>query len=1118
MEDDDPTTSESDWLYNLLREEELVQFYDRIRDELQITRLSHFEYVTPTDLEKVGIAAPRAKSLLAAAKKARNNARTKKIINKLVQPMKPLIATTVKQIHNPPSAFRSSTPQPPVTTPLRDSSSPVLTCLIDSTDIKLGSKLGDGSFGYVMRGDWTVQPSGQTTQVAVKVLKQELMSSQPEILNDFIKEVNSMHKLNHKNLIKLYGVVLSTPMMMVTELAPLGSLRDALRKECHHTPISQLIEYAIQIAAGMEYLEAKRFLHRDLAARNVLLGLEGRKKVIKIGDFGLMRALPSQEDCYIMNEHKKVPFPWCAPESLKARQFSPASDTWMFGVTLWEMFTFGEEPWVGLNGAQILQKIDKEGERLHHPESCPDTIYGLMLQCWQAVPGDRPTFGALHDFFQDARPAEYLATRKFDQTTPLPNLSSPTSPTAPSPTNGTKRKFMTVEVGDKIQIIDGKAECYFWKGQNQRTFQIGEFPRCIVISREGKKADVSKPLEHSFVHAAHGGINLGDSWGEPGKIDPMYLKYPMDPPDLLGAPTKELPPLPNLTNRNVKSKTLFSPSKGKSGKGQFSYNRFGSESSHSKGHGSNDAPFAFLFGRRSSFSDKHKNSSRFVRSQSFTDLNRGNESPNGVKEGTLIDFSDEKYVNTGCQLLTGSPMRSMGEQNKWQSFDRGLDRLYVNVPANGLQCEPAKEETEVKTVSNFTLPPMTGRTLYDHPAESHYSRDNYSFDEAEWAVCGMSTAGTDYGSTYSDSKNGFDPESNQQKPMQSQLEDSFASSCRFNESLTTSTLTPSTVTIPPPPPPPPPPPAPPSSLPSNVLTSDEPSADQPLPSLFGCSFMQNTPSVPGGTIQTRPGFIYKDKGPAPKPPVVKASQVTLPSQSCNSSEITRPTLAANACTTSSLNLQFSLSNNNNSRHEEQPKLCDFTPSVTTNPSSNCTGDDFMKELEAKLTSYKTTKVSKDLAAELRDSTAIPALKPPPGSGVTRNRSLQRPMQTVPPLQSSSFHNSSNLPAPNKCANSITPSAPSREVVYGLMNLHKTSQSNDMEGMIDCLLSKVASASREDCRKALYRHNMDSVAALKELQMSQLLRLGIAEKTDIENALKATNWDLESAASRLLDRH
>lgn len=96
-----------------------------------------------------------------------------------------------------------------------------------------------------------------------------------------------------------------------------------------------------------------------------------------------MRALPQEDDCYVMTERKKVPFPWCAPESLKARQFSHASDTWMYGVTLWEMLSFGEDPWMGLNGTEILRKVDKEGERLAQPEACPTSYYHLMLQVYQ---------------------------------------------------------------------------------------------------------------------------------------------------------------------------------------------------------------------------------------------------------------------------------------------------------------------------------------------------------------------------------------------------------------------------------------------------------------------------------------------------------------------------------------------------------------------------------------------------------------------------------------------------------------------------------------------------------------------------------------------------------------
>lgn len=46
-------------------------------------------------------------------------------------------------------------------------------------------------------------------------------------------------------------------------------------------------------------------------------------------------------------------FSRCAPESLRVGSFSHSSDVWMFGVTMWEMFTYCEEPWFGLSGRQV---------------------------------------------------------------------------------------------------------------------------------------------------------------------------------------------------------------------------------------------------------------------------------------------------------------------------------------------------------------------------------------------------------------------------------------------------------------------------------------------------------------------------------------------------------------------------------------------------------------------------------------------------------------------------------------------------------------------------------------------------------------------------------------------
>lgn len=88
---------------------------------------------------------------------------------------------------------------------------------------------------------------------------------------------------------------------------------------------------------------------------------------------GSLRDVSSQKDpvcmvreadpsgCYQTGEEKKPPknphhssgFSRCAPESLRVGSFSHSSDVWMFGVTMWEMFTYCEEPWFGLSGRQV---------------------------------------------------------------------------------------------------------------------------------------------------------------------------------------------------------------------------------------------------------------------------------------------------------------------------------------------------------------------------------------------------------------------------------------------------------------------------------------------------------------------------------------------------------------------------------------------------------------------------------------------------------------------------------------------------------------------------------------------------------------------------------------------
>ncbi|TTM68946.1 NT-3 growth factor receptor [Bagarius yarrelli] len=282
---------------------------------------------------------------------------------------------------------------------------------IKRRDIVLKRELGEGAFGKVFLAEcYNLSPTKDKMLVAVKTLKDPTLAAR----KDFQREAELLTNLQHEHIVKFYGVCVDgDPLIMVAHGPDAMILVDGQPLQTSgELGLSQMLHIATQIAAGIVYLASQHFVHRDLATRNCLVGIG---LLVKIGDFGMSRDIYST-DYYRRGEakgciatantpqvtlppflshvfqqvggHTMLPIRWMPPESIMYRKFTTESDVWSFGVILWEIFTFGKQPWFQLANNEVIECIT-QGRVLERPRVCPKEVYDVMLGCWQREPQQR---------------------------------------------------------------------------------------------------------------------------------------------------------------------------------------------------------------------------------------------------------------------------------------------------------------------------------------------------------------------------------------------------------------------------------------------------------------------------------------------------------------------------------------------------------------------------------------------------------------------------------------------------------------------------------------------------------------------------------------------------------
>ncbi|CDQ85246.1 unnamed protein product [Oncorhynchus mykiss] len=298
---------------------------------------------------------------------------------------------------------------------------------IDASNIHIEKVIGIGEFGEVCSGRLRLQGKREI-YVAIKSLKAGYADKQRR---DFLSEASIMGQFDHPNIIRLEGVVTRCkPVMIITEYMENGSLNTFLRKHDGQFTVIQLVGMLRGIVSGMKYLSDMSYVHRDLAARNILVN---SNLVCKVSDFGLSRVLEDEsEAAYTTQEvtgtyHSpggKIPIRWTAPEAIAYRKFTPASDTWSYGVVMWEVMSYGERPYWDMSNQDVIKAID-EGYRLPPPMDCPVCLHQLMLDCWQRDRIHRPSFTQILNILDKLIRNPTTTLRRTGGERPVPTLLEP---------------------------------------------------------------------------------------------------------------------------------------------------------------------------------------------------------------------------------------------------------------------------------------------------------------------------------------------------------------------------------------------------------------------------------------------------------------------------------------------------------------------------------------------------------------------------------------------------------------------------------------------------------------------------------------------------------------------
>ncbi|CAN1270959.1 Serine/threonine-protein kinase STY13 [Linum perenne] len=244
---------------------------------------------------------------------------------------------------------------------------------IDLGKLDIRHVIAHGTYGTVYRGNYDGQ------DVAVKVLDwgEDGIATAAEtaaLRSSFRQEVAVWHKLDHPNVTKV-GASMGTSNLkipnsndgnnsipsraccVVVEYLPGGTLKKFLiRNRRKKLAFKVVIQLALDLSRGLNYLHSKKIVHRDVKTENMLLDSQ---RTLKIADFGVAR-VEAQNPRDMTGETGTLGY--MAPEVLDGKPYNRKCDVYSFGICLWEIYCC-DMPYPDLSFAEISSAVVRQPDK-----------------------------------------------------------------------------------------------------------------------------------------------------------------------------------------------------------------------------------------------------------------------------------------------------------------------------------------------------------------------------------------------------------------------------------------------------------------------------------------------------------------------------------------------------------------------------------------------------------------------------------------------------------------------------------------------------------------------------------------------------------------------------------